>query len=118
MKTKNGTIAFAALALFWVLLLTDRIPNPMDRFFEVGARLYYTMSRAVDASHSSQLRVMLKETLEKDGKLTMHNMRPIWPVYMASLPNGFVTNEGGEQDLATERRLLMARVGADLTAAK
>ncbi|MFK4706186.1 hypothetical protein ABIC83_003025 [Roseateles asaccharophilus] len=111
-KKKFSGLGLAAFVLFAVLLFTDRIPNPLERYFEIGPGLYHTLGRAVDASRNHRLQFALKEALEKDGKLTQHNMRPIWPVYMDALPDGFVLNQGGEKDRDTERRLLIEKVGA------
>lgn len=111
-KKKFSGLGLAAFLLVAVLILTDRIPNPLERYFEIGPGMYHTLGRAVDASRTHRLQFMLKEALEKEGKLTQHNMRPIWDVYTDSLPDGFVLNQGGEKDLDTERQLLMEKVGA------
>lgn len=102
-----------AFGLLLIGIFLGKVPNPLERYFEIAPGLYRTIHDVNAASKSIALQNVLKETLDRDGKLTQANMEPIWPVYTAAIPNGFALGGGAEaSDRDTERQRLIAAVGA------
>lgn len=112
-------LAGAAL-VYAMAIVADIAPNPVERFVEVDASMYHNMSAILDASGSSfpreELARSAREVLEREGRISMHDMRAIWPHYISALPGGITLPVPGAASREIERRALSERVGARLSA--
>lgn len=113
-KTRGRGFSLGALTVFAIVLaiIMGKLPNPLDRFFEIGPGMYCTLSKVVVASKSQRLQQTIKSVLDNDGKLTLANMASIWPVYMQSIPSGMTVPVSGAGGLEFERQRLVSLVFA------
>lgn len=119
--TKSGAKSFGDKASkMWVILMIalsvgvvlGKVPNPLDRYFEIAPSMYRTLAAVVVASKSVPLELALKDALDKDGKLTQANMEPIWRIYEGAIPDGFTFPAQGAKAVEVERQALISLVGA------
>lgn len=100
------------LGLLLVALLMGNLPNPLERFFEIGPSMYRTLGQVVIRSESARLKSAIKSALDADGKLTQANMAGIWPVYMKDIPVGMALPVDGAGAIEVERERLIKLVAA------
>lgn len=105
-------LGMVVLCLVLAAVLMGKIPNPLDRYFEIGPGMYRTLSEVVVASKSAQLQRTIKDVLDDDGKLTLANMAGIWPVYMQAIPVGMSLPVSGAGGIDAERQRLVQLVFA------
>jgi hypothetical protein len=105
-------ILVALIGFLILALVTGKLPNPLDRFFEIDAAMYHTLGEVVVASKSTPLQATIKAALDDDGKLTLANMSRIWPVYMKAIPDGMTVPAAGAGELAAERERMISLVQA------
>jgi len=110
---RPGLGILVVLVGLWVLsIVTGKLANPLDRFFEIDAVMYHTLHEVTVASKSAPLQATIKAALDDDGKLTLANMSRIWPVYMKAIPDGMTVPATGAGELAAERERMISLVQA------
>lgn len=110
---RPGLGILVVLIGLWVLsIATGKLPNPLDRFFEIDAVMYHTLHEVAVASKSVPLQATIKAALDDDGKLTLANMARIWPVYMKAIPDGMTVPVAGAGELDAERERMISLVQA------
>jgi hypothetical protein len=111
--SKRAGISGLLFGLFIAAAVFGWIPNPLERYWEAGPGIYHEYGKVYLATSSTRYKEALKDVLDRDGRLTQGNMKPLWRLYEDAMPNGYELGTGdGDNDVATERQGLIALVGA------
>jgi hypothetical protein len=97
-----ANMVVAVLIGWTVLMVFNKAPNPLDRFFEISAGSYRALSDGyVDGS--DRYKIAVREAMASDGKITLATYPAIFDLWMKSINNSYtfdnsITNTPAERE--------------------